>query len=223
MALWLGIMRLAERSGAGDVAGAVDASVDAASFFPEVPPEHPAIGSMLMNIAKSEICWGWGNAATPLGLPGDAGLGIAESRCARALATNAMCTFLAINTSGLQLVPVTRHRDHAIGEQIPRTRWRLWGHRMICTACACTAGILMAAFFEQAAGVPAAAGDRTGSGGLFYGGERKPVATTGEKVVVKEAASIQPLQWWGAVIIAGFLLFFVVVFLRLVSPGYIRT
>src|SRR5690242_19553952 len=65
MALWLGMMRIAERSGlVALLAKALRPLMK--RLFPEVPPEHPAMGSMLLNIAANML--GLGNAATPLGL-----------------------------------------------------------------------------------------------------------------------------------------------------------
>src|ERR1043165_9554162 len=102
MALWLGIMRLAERSGLVTILARALGPL-MRWLFPDVPAEHPAMGSMLLNIAANML--GLGNAATPLGLRAMKDL---ESLNPRAgTATNAMCTFLAINTSSVQLIPVT--------------------------------------------------------------------------------------------------------------------
>jgi len=65
MALWLGLMRLAERAGLVQrIAYGLRPLMQ--RLFPEVPPDHPAMGSMLMNMAANML--GLGNAATPLGL-----------------------------------------------------------------------------------------------------------------------------------------------------------
>src|SRR5712675_10616 len=102
MALWLGIMRLAERAGLVALfARALRPLLR--KIFPEVPPEHPAMGSMLMNIAAN--MFGLGNAATPLGLRAMKDLETLNPR--PGTATNAMCTFLAINTASVQLIPAT--------------------------------------------------------------------------------------------------------------------
>src|ERR1043166_1978658 len=102
MALWLGIMRLAERAGLVTLLARALRPV-MRRLFPEVPPEHPAMGSMLMNMAANML--GLGNAATPLGLRAMRDLETLNPR--PGVATNAMCTFLAINTSSVQLIPVT--------------------------------------------------------------------------------------------------------------------
>ena len=102
MALWLGMVRLAEK------AGLIKALADrirplTARLFPDIPPDHPAIGAMMMNIAANML--GVSNAATPLGLKAMTHLNKLNSK--PGVATNAMCTFLALNTSSIQLVPAT--------------------------------------------------------------------------------------------------------------------
>src|ERR1700758_3534126 len=102
MAIWLGIMRLAERSGLVQlIARALRPLLRL--LFPDVPPDHPAMGAMVMNMAANML--GLGNAATPLGLRA---MSLLERLNPRpGTATNAMCTFLAINTASIQLVPPT--------------------------------------------------------------------------------------------------------------------
>src|SRR5262245_55451656 len=65
MALWLGVMRLAERSGAVRALARWLRPV-LVRLFPDVPSDHPAMGAMVMNIAANML--GLSNAATPLGL-----------------------------------------------------------------------------------------------------------------------------------------------------------
>ncbi|MEI8343002.1 MAG: nucleoside recognition domain-containing protein, partial [Verrucomicrobiota bacterium] len=102
MSLWLGIMRLAERSGLVQVI-ARGLRPLTLRLFPDVPKDHPAIGSIVMTIAANML--GLSNAATPLGLKA---MGHLESLNPRpGTATNAMCTFLAISTSSVQLIPAT--------------------------------------------------------------------------------------------------------------------
>src|SRR5258707_150332 len=102
MSLWLGVMRLAEKSGMVKLLAKVLKPV-MRRLFPDVPPEHPAMGSMVMNMAANML--GLLNAATPLGLRAMEDLETLNPR--PGTATNAMCTFLAINTSSIQLIPVT--------------------------------------------------------------------------------------------------------------------
>ena len=137
MALWLGIMRLAERAGlVALLARALRPLMR--RIFPDVPPEHPAMGSMLMNIAANML--GLGNAATPLGLRAMKDLETLNRN--PGTATNAMCTFLAINTSGIQLIPVTTIAILAANKSTDPTA--IVGTSIICTVCACTCGVLMA-------------------------------------------------------------------------------
>jgi spore maturation protein A len=72
-------------------------------IFPDVPPDHPAVGAMIMNIAANML--GLSNAATPMGLKAMEELNKLNPKVGTA--TNAMVTFLAINTGGLILIPAT--------------------------------------------------------------------------------------------------------------------
>ncbi len=102
MMLWLGIMRLAETSGVVQILARVVRPV-MKRLFPEVPEDHPAMSAMIMNMAANLL--GLGNAATPLGLKAMQHLD--ELNPEKGTATNAMCTFLAINTSSVTLIPAT--------------------------------------------------------------------------------------------------------------------
>ena len=94
MALWLGIMRLAEKSGAVERLSSLLRPV-LTRLFPDVPTDHPAMGAMVMNIAANML--GLGNAATPLGLRAMQGLESLNPR--PGTATNAMCTLSLIHIS----------------------------------------------------------------------------------------------------------------------------
>lgn len=102
MALWLGIMKVAEDSGLMSIVARGIAPI-MKRLFPDVPADHPAMGSMMMNIAANML--GLSNAATPLGLRAMEDLEKLNTH--PGVATNAMCTFLTINTAGLQLIPAT--------------------------------------------------------------------------------------------------------------------
>ncbi|MBP1623094.1 MAG: nucleoside recognition protein [Acidobacteria bacterium] len=102
MALWLGIMKIAEDSGLMALAARAITPL-LKKLFPDVPAGHPAMASMTMNIAGNML--GLGNAATALGLKAMEDLESLNKH--PGVATNAMCTFLTINTAGLQLVPAT--------------------------------------------------------------------------------------------------------------------
>lgn len=102
MALWLGIMKIAEQSGlVATLAKALRPLTT--RIFPDVPADHPAMGAMIMNISANML--GLSNAATPLGLKAMAELNKLNNKLGTA--TDAMCTFLVINTSNVQLIPAT--------------------------------------------------------------------------------------------------------------------
>ena len=99
MALWLGIMKIAEESGLIRLI-AKGLRPITIRLFPDVPEDHPAIGSIVLNMSANIL--GLGNAATPLGLKAMEEL--QEINPDKDTATNDMCTFLAINTSSVQLI-----------------------------------------------------------------------------------------------------------------------
>ena len=99
MALWLGTMKIAEESGLIRIIARALRPITI-RLFPDVPEDHPAIGSIVLNMAANIL--GLGNAATPLGLKAMEEL--QELNPHKDTATNAMCTFLAINTSSVQFI-----------------------------------------------------------------------------------------------------------------------
>ncbi|MDE3057823.1 MAG: nucleoside recognition protein [Bacteroidota bacterium] len=102
MALWLGVMKVAEEAGLLRILTKL-LTPFTRRLFPEVPPDHPAVGAMIMNVAANML--GLNNAATPLGLKAMEELNKLNPKLGTA--TNAMCTFLVINTAGLTLIPAT--------------------------------------------------------------------------------------------------------------------
>jgi spore maturation protein A len=102
MALWLGIMRVAEEAGAVRILGRIVRPITK-RLFPKIPKDHPAIGAMIMNIAANML--GLSNAATPLGLKAMEELDKLNPK--KGQATDDMITFLVINTSAITVVPAT--------------------------------------------------------------------------------------------------------------------
>ncbi len=102
MALWLGIMKIAEQAGLIKALAAALKPITT-RLFPDVPAEHPAMGAMIMNISANML--GLSNAATPLGLKAMEELNKLNKKVGTA--TDAMCTFLVINTSNVQIIPAT--------------------------------------------------------------------------------------------------------------------
>lgn len=100
IALFLGLMKIVEEAGGLRFMARLIQPV-LVRLFPDVPPDHPAMGAMVMNFAANAL--GLGNAATPFGLKAMKELN--ELNAEKGTATNAMVLFLAINTSGLALLP----------------------------------------------------------------------------------------------------------------------
>jgi spore maturation protein SpmA len=101
MALWLGIMKVAESAGMMRFIARLIRPV-MSRLFPEIPVNHPAMSAMVMNMAANAL--GLGNAATPMGLKAMAELNKLNPN--PGTATPAMCLFLAINTSSVTLLPL---------------------------------------------------------------------------------------------------------------------
>ncbi|MFB5191211.1 nucleoside recognition domain-containing protein [Alicyclobacillus fastidiosus] len=102
IALWLGLMNIAERAGA--IAWLSKLLRPVARFlFPSVPADHPAMGAILANMSANLL--GIGNAATPLGLKAMHELQTLNPD--KDTASDAMCTLLAINTASITLIPTT--------------------------------------------------------------------------------------------------------------------
>ena len=142
MALWLGVMRLAERAGLiQKLARGLRPIMT--RLFPEVPNDHPAMGSMLMNMAANML--GLGNAATPLGLRAMRDLESLNPH--PGIASNAMCTFLAINTSSVQLIPTTAIAVLvAAGSKNPTA---IVGTALLATLCAASVAITSVKLLEK--------------------------------------------------------------------------
>jgi spore maturation protein SpmA len=243
MALWLGVMRLAER------AGIVQRMAHGLRplmrrLFPEVPSNHPAMGSMLMNMAANML--GLGNAATPLGLRAMRDLEALNPR--PGVATNAMCTFLAINTSSVQLVPTTAIAIlAAAGSSRPTA---IVGTALFATLCAATVAIISARTFEKlsifrprgestkdreeppdrpvalgefANGLPGSEPDGNHHGLTSSQGAIKPST---DQLAFDDASLPQPPSlrpaWWGSIALVLLGVFFGMIFLRMVAPGFFR-
>jgi spore maturation protein SpmA len=100
MVLFLGVIQVLRDAGAVGAVARLLAPV-MRRLFPEVPPEHPAMGAMLMNLTAN--VFGLGNAATPFGLKAMQELN--RLNLHPGVATNAMVLFLTINTSGVAVLP----------------------------------------------------------------------------------------------------------------------
>ena len=102
LSLWLGIMKIGERGGVIQAFARI-ASPVFSKLFPDLPKDHPATGSIFMNLSANLL--GLDNAATPMGLKAMQELQTLNAR--KDEASNAMIMFLCINASGLTLIPIT--------------------------------------------------------------------------------------------------------------------
>ena len=102
MAFWLGIMKIAEKSGLVELFAKLIKPITK-RLFNEIPPEDAAIGDIAMNFSANAL--GLSNAATPIGLK--AMQELQKHNKNKKSASNAMCMFLGMNTASFQLVPAT--------------------------------------------------------------------------------------------------------------------
>ncbi|HHY81774.1 MAG TPA: nucleoside recognition protein [Clostridiales bacterium] len=100
--LWLGLMRVAQKSGLVKAFSARIAPI-LKMLFPDVPASSSAMGAMCMNIVANML--GLGNAATPLGI--NAMKELNKLNRDNTAPSDAMCLFLVINTASIQLIPTT--------------------------------------------------------------------------------------------------------------------
>jgi spore maturation protein SpmA len=109
MTLWLGILSVGEKAGAIRVLARITGPFFN-KLFPEIPKDHPAHGQLLMNFSANML--GLDNAATPMGLK--AMQSLQELNPDKEKASNAQIMFLALNTSGLTVIPVSILAQRAI-------------------------------------------------------------------------------------------------------------
>jgi spore maturation protein A len=150
LALWLGLMRVAEE------AGLVRALARAARplmtrLFPDVPPAHPAMGAMIMNVSANVL--GLGNAATPFGIRAMQELETLNPH--PGAATDAQALFCALNTASLQLIPATVIALRAsAGSRAPG---EIIGATILASLCGAVAAVVAARLLRRAFPPPATA------------------------------------------------------------------
>jgi len=143
MALWLGLMNVAEE------AGIVRALARAARpllrrLFPELPPDHPAMGAILMNVAANVL--GLGNAATPFGVKAMQELETLNPH--PGTATDAQALFCALNTASVQLIPATVIALRAsAGSRAPG---EIIGATLLASACGAVVAVAAAKLLGRA-------------------------------------------------------------------------
>lgn len=150
MTLFLGLLKVAEAGGLLLVIARVLRPL-MTRLFPDVPPEHPAMGAMILNISATTL--GLGNAATPFGIRAMQELDKLNMR--PGTATNAMALFLAINTSGITLLPTTVIAMRAAAGSVDPAA--IMPTTLFATVCGTIAAILAALYFQRVFPVESAA------------------------------------------------------------------
>ena len=102
MTFWLGIMKIAEKSGIVEFLSKLLKPI-ARLIFPEIPKVSKIIGDVAMNFSANAL--GLANAATPMGIKAIEGM--QEINKDKESASDSMCILLAMNTAGFQLIPAT--------------------------------------------------------------------------------------------------------------------
>ncbi|MBM7854671.1 spore maturation protein A [Desulfohalotomaculum tongense] len=142
MTFWLGIMKLAEAAGLVKALARLVQPVTA-FLFPSIPRNHPALGAIVMNLSANVL--GLSNAATPMGLIAMQELQKLNGNSRTA--SEAMCTFLALNTSCLTLIPTTIIGIRLMyGSQDPTA---IVGTTIFATACGMTVAIIADRTFRR--------------------------------------------------------------------------
>ena len=140
---WLGIMKLAEE--AGIISFLSRAIAPLMKFlFPEIPRDHPAMGAIIMNISANVL--GLGNAATPMGLIAMQEMQKLNSGDPRT-ASNSMCTFLALNTSCITIIPTTIIGIRVVHGSADPTE--VVGTTIFATACGMTVAVIADRLFRS--------------------------------------------------------------------------
>ncbi len=139
MALWLGLMQIAEKS------GLIKHMVKIVQpllhwLFPNIPEGHPALGSISMNMAANIL--GLGNAATPLGIKAMQQLQTLNSD--KDKASDEMCMFLALNTSSVQLLPPVT-LIALMGTQVSELIIPI----ILATSCSTITAVIVAKFYAK--------------------------------------------------------------------------
>jgi spore maturation protein SpmA len=173
MALWLGVMKVAENAGLMLLISRTIRPV-MTRLFPDVPAEHPAMSAMIMNIAANML--GLGNAATPMGLKAMAELD--KLNPIKGTATNSMCLFLAINTSNVSILPLGVIAVRAAaGASSPAS---ILIPSFIATTCSTVVAIIVAKLFARSNPDPAPAVSASVSASEAVQTEKTPAASAEE-------------------------------------------
>jgi spore maturation protein A len=159
LALWMGLMKVAEAAGVVRAVGRIARPL-LRRLFPSVPDDSPAMGAMVMNISANML--GLGNAATPFGIRAMEEL--ERTNPHPGTATDAQALFAALNTASVQLVPATVIALRAsAGARQPAD---ILGATLLASACATVAAVISSATLRRLFPAPVPGPRPRGEGGL---------------------------------------------------------
>lgn len=200
MALWLGLVRVLEAGGLMyNLATWLKPLM--VKLFPDVPPTHPAMGAMILNISANML--GLGNAATPFGIK--AMVELNKLNPIPGTATDAMCLFLAINTSSVALFPLGVIGVRAAANSSDPAG--IWLPTLLATICSTLVGVLVALFLRKRSkeeSETTITEDSTEETILQTEDEAKPVEEPDLSHLLYPTGRISQVLAWG--FMAGFLL-----------------
>lgn len=142
MAVWLGLMNIAEKSGLIKTFSKLLTPITNI-LFPDIPKDHPAMSAIIMNMVTN--MFGAGNSATAIGLKAMEEMNSLNKDKKRA--TNAMCMFLVINMSSIQIVPLTVIKIRTDAGSLNPTE--IIGTSLIASAVSTIVGILSIKILEK--------------------------------------------------------------------------
>ncbi|ABK42684.1 nucleoside recognition domain protein [Magnetococcus marinus MC-1] len=147
MALFLGLMKVVEKGGLLTILAKLIRPL-MIRLFPEIPPNHPAMGAMILNLAANAL--GLGNAATPFGIRAMQALDSLNPQ--KGTATNSMALFLAINTSSVTLLPTGVITLRAAAGSLDPAA--ILPTTLFATICSTTVAILAARLYQRFSPAP---------------------------------------------------------------------
>ncbi|MDI9420460.1 MAG: nucleoside recognition domain-containing protein [Bacillota bacterium] len=144
IALWSGLVKIAEDAGLIQMLAKLIQPLTRA-LFPEIPPDHPAMGAVVLSMSANLL--GLGNACTPLGIKAMEEL--QKLNAHKDTASNSMCTFVAITASSLTLIPTTVIALRAAAKSSNPTA--IVGTTIAATAASTAVAIIADMLFRKAA------------------------------------------------------------------------
>jgi len=198
MVLFLGLMRVAQDGGLLRAVARALAPI-LRRLFPDVPPDHPAMGAMIMNLASNVL--GLGNAATPFGLKAMVELG--RLNRTPGAASDSMALFLAINATSVSLFPTGVIAIRAgLGSTMPDA---VWGPTLLATTASTLTAVVLCFALRRLPVFAPRARDEAGAAASAAAGETDAAAPAADGAALAPPAPTGPMPRAAAVVIVGFL------------------